>query len=153
MNIEESNSRISYLPTDGLTYDPSDSKYWDQEALDKEIERTFEICQGCRMCFKYCDSFPNLFNLLDNKYDGEVKKIKPEDTIQIMDACFQCKLCEVSVHTQYEMDMNLKWISPNWYIDIKQSVPKTSLRLFVIKYWVIQINLPEWPVPVLDWRI
>ena len=95
MNIEENNSRISYLPTDGLTYDPSDSKYWDQEALDKEIERTFEICHGCRMCFKYCDSFPNLFNLLDNKYDGEVKKIKPEDTIQIMDACFQCKLCEV----------------------------------------------------------
>ena len=93
--MEESNSRISYLPTDGLTYDPSDSKYWNQEALDKEIERTFEICHGCRMCFKYCDSFPNLFNLLDNKYDGEVKKIKPEDTIQIMDACFQCKLCEV----------------------------------------------------------
>jgi len=93
--MEESNSRISYLPTDGLTYDPSDSKYWDQEALDKEIERTFEICHGCRMCFKYCDSFPNLFNLLDNKYNGDVKKIKPEDTIQIMDECFQCKLCEV----------------------------------------------------------
>ena len=70
----ESNSRISYLPTDGLTYDPSDPKYWDQEALYKEIERTFEICHGCRMCFKYCDSFPNLFNFLDKKYDGEVKK-------------------------------------------------------------------------------
>ena len=93
--MEESHSRISYLPTEGLTYDPSYSKYWDQEALDKEIERTFEICHGCRMCFKYCDTFPNLFNLLDNKYDGEVKKINPEDTIQIMDACFQCKLCEV----------------------------------------------------------
>ena len=93
--MEESHSRISYLPTDGLTYDPSDSKYWNQEALDKEIERTFEICHGCRMCFKYCDSFPNLFNLLDNKYNGDVTKIEPEDTIQIMDACFQCKLCEV----------------------------------------------------------
>ena len=93
--MEESNSRISYLPTEGLTYDPSDSKYWDQEALDKEIDRTFEICHGCRMCFKYCDSFPNLFNLLDKKYNGDVKKINTEDTIQIMDACFQCKLCEV----------------------------------------------------------
>ena len=93
--MEESNSRISYLPTDGLTYDPSDSKYWDQEALDKEIERTFEICHGCRMCFKYCDAFPNLFNLLDKKYNGDVKKIKLKDTIQVMDACFQCKLCEV----------------------------------------------------------
>ena len=93
--MEESHSRISYLPTDELTYDPSDSKYWDQAALDKEIERTFEICHGCRMCFKYCDSFPTLFNFLDKKYNGDVNKIKPEDTIQIMDACFQCKLCEV----------------------------------------------------------
>ena len=84
--MEESNSRISYLPTDGLSYDPSDSKYWDPSALDKEIERTFEICHGCRMCFKYCDSFPTLFNFLDKKYDGEVKKIKTEDTIQVMDA-------------------------------------------------------------------
>ena len=41
--MEESHSRISYLPTEGLTYDPIDSKYWNQEALDKEIERTFEI--------------------------------------------------------------------------------------------------------------
>ena len=87
--------RISYLPTNGLTYDPSDKKYWDETALDKEIERTFEICHGCRMCFKYCDSFPTLFNFLDNKYDGEVKKIKSKDTKKIMDACFQCKLCEV----------------------------------------------------------
>ena len=93
--MEKNNSRISYLPTDGLTYDPSESKYWDLEALNKEIERTFEICHGCRMCFKFCDSFPNLFNIIDKKYDGEVKKIKSDDTIKIMDACFQCKLCEV----------------------------------------------------------
>ncbi len=93
--MEENNSRISYLPTDGLSYDPSESKYWDRNALDKEIERTFEICHGCRMCFKYCDSFPTLFNFLDKKYDGDVKKINTEDTIQVMDTCFQCKLCEV----------------------------------------------------------
>ena len=93
--MEDNHSRISYLPTDGLTYDPGDSKYWDKSAMDKEIERTFEICHGCRMCFKYCDSFPTLFSFLDKQYNGEVKKIKPEDTQQIMDACFQCKLCEV----------------------------------------------------------
>ena len=93
--MEESNSRISYLPTEGLTYDPSDSKYWDQKALDKEIERTFEICHGCRMCFKYCDSFPNLFKLLDEKYDGRVPNLQDRDVDHVMDACFQCKLCEV----------------------------------------------------------
>ena len=47
--MEEIESRISYLPTDSLTYDPSDSKYWDKDELEKEIERTFEICHGCRM--------------------------------------------------------------------------------------------------------
>jgi len=93
--MADNQTRISYLPTDGITYDPSDSKYWDKTALDKEIERTFEICHGCRMCFKYCDSFPTLFKFLDERYNGEVKKIKPKDTQQIMDACFQCKLCEV----------------------------------------------------------
>ncbi|MBT5793954.1 MAG: hypothetical protein HOI10_03690, partial [Deltaproteobacteria bacterium] len=93
--MEETQTRISYLPTDSLTYDPSDSKYWDKNELDKEIERTFEICHGCRMCFKYCDSFPTLFNFIDKQYDGDVKKIKPKETQQVMDACFQCKLCEV----------------------------------------------------------
>ena len=35
---------IGYAPTDGLTYDPADSEYWDKAALDQELERTFEIC-------------------------------------------------------------------------------------------------------------
>jgi Fe-S oxidoreductase len=83
------------MPTDGLSYDPNDPKYWDQKALDKELTRAFEICHGCRMCFKYCDSFPNLFTLLDEKYEGDVHKVTKSDTKKIMDACFQCKLCEV----------------------------------------------------------
>jgi len=86
---------IAYQPTDGLSYDPGEPKYWNGEALDKEIRRTFEICHGCRLCFKYCDSFPNLFSLLDQNYDGDVRRINAADTAHIMNACFQCKLCEV----------------------------------------------------------
>lgn len=86
---------ISYQPTDGLSYDPEESTYWDESALAKEVERTFEICHGCRMCFKYCDSFPTLFDLLDNKHDGDVRKLDANETDDIMAACFQCKLCEV----------------------------------------------------------
>ena len=86
---------ISYLPTDGLCYDPSEDKYWDEAALGKEVERAFEICHGCRMCFKYCDSFPDLFKLIDDKHDGDVRKLSREETDGIMDSCFQCKLCEV----------------------------------------------------------
>ena len=47
------------------------------------------------MCFKYCDSFPTLFKAIDDKYDGDVRKLTEEDTAAVMDSCFQCKLCEV----------------------------------------------------------
>lgn len=86
---------ISYLPTDGMSYDPTEAKYWDKDALQKEITRAFELCHGCRMCFKYCDSFPDLFSLIDDQYDGDVRQITQSETKSIMDSCFQCKLCEV----------------------------------------------------------
>ena len=90
-----SDGPISYQPTDGLSYDPKDELYWDAEALSKEITRAFEICHGCRMCFKYCDSFPNLFSFIDDEHDGDVTKLTGEQTEKVMDDCFQCKLCEV----------------------------------------------------------
>ncbi|MDP7158305.1 MAG: (Fe-S)-binding protein, partial [SAR324 cluster bacterium] len=93
MSAESGN--ISYLPTDGLCYDPSEPKYWDESVFQKELTRAYEICHGCRRCFKYCGSFPTLFDLLDQQYDGEVRKVNAQDTERIMDACFQCKLCEV----------------------------------------------------------
>ena len=86
---------IPYAPTPGLTYDPSDPVYWDAVALQGEVDRTFEICHGCRMCFKYCDSFPSLFSFLDDRHDGDVRSITTAETAQVMDQCFQCKLCEV----------------------------------------------------------
>jgi Fe-S oxidoreductase len=87
--------RISYQPTPGLTYDPSDERYWERPALEGEVRRVFEICHGCRLCFKYCDSFPRLFQLLDQRHDGDVHRLSEGDVASVMDACFQCKLCEV----------------------------------------------------------
>ena len=86
---------VSYQPTAGLCYDPTEAKYWDEDALAGEITRVFEVCHGCRMCFKYCDSFPSLFSFIDNQHDGDVEKITTDQTQQVMDQCFQCKLCEV----------------------------------------------------------
>jgi Fe-S oxidoreductase len=88
-------ANISYMPTDGLSYDPKEEKYWDADALQKELTRVYEVCHGCRMCFKYCDSFPTLFDAIDDQYDGDVRKVTPAVTDQVMNACFQCKLCEV----------------------------------------------------------
>jgi glycerol-3-phosphate dehydrogenase subunit C len=90
-----STKNLSYQPTDGLTYDTADEKYWQRDALDKEVERAFEICHGCRMCFKYCEAFPSLFDIIDNKHDGNVGAVTEAETNSVMDQCFQCKLCEV----------------------------------------------------------
>ena len=86
---------ISYKPSEGLSYDPLEALYWDAEALQMEITRTFEVCHGCRMCFKYCDSFPSLFKAIDERHDGDVTKLTPAEITTVMDECFQCKLCEV----------------------------------------------------------
>lgn len=90
-----SDHNISYMPTDGLSYDPAEDLYWDPELLQKEVTRVFEVCHGCRMCFKYCDSFPSLFRFVDEQHDGDVRALTVDETQQVMDACFQCKLCEV----------------------------------------------------------
>lgn len=88
-------AKISYQPTDGLSYDPADPRYWDEQGLALEVHRVFEVCNGCRMCFKYCDSFPKLFDFIDNQHDGAVGALTRAETRSVMDSCFQCKLCEV----------------------------------------------------------
>ncbi len=93
--MSQSEKRIAYAPTPGLSYDPAEPKYWDEGGLGEEVTRVFEICAGCRMCFKYCDSFPILFELVDKKVQGDVRALAPGDVDRVMDACFQCKLCEV----------------------------------------------------------
>jgi Fe-S oxidoreductase len=93
MSVDPGN--ISYRPSDGLSYDPAEPVYWQAEGLHKEVERTFEICHGCRLCFKYCDSFPLLFSFIDERHDGDVRRLTAGETERVMDACFQCKLCEV----------------------------------------------------------
>jgi glycerol-3-phosphate dehydrogenase subunit C len=82
---------IRYQPTDGMTSNPNEELYWDRSALDKELVRSFELCHGCRMCFKYCQSFPTLFEAVD--LYGDVRKIPEHVRRRIADECFQCKLC------------------------------------------------------------
>ena len=84
-------SEIRYAPTDGLTWNPNDPKYWDRQALDQEIHRTFDLCNGCRLCFRFCQSFPTLFDAVDAA--GDVRDLPAAKVDQVVDECFQCKLC------------------------------------------------------------
>lgn len=85
---------IKGTPTSGLTYNPNDPRYWDKAGLDAEIERIFEICHGCRLCFNLCPSFPELFNAVD-RHGGSVRALSAAETERVIDTCYQCKLCYV----------------------------------------------------------
>jgi glycerol-3-phosphate dehydrogenase subunit C len=87
-------SVIKGTPGPGLCYTPTDPNYWDQEALGQELDRAFDICNGCRLCFNLCPSFPALFEAVE-RHEGDVRKFTPEDTGRIIDTCFQCKICYV----------------------------------------------------------
>jgi len=82
---------IGFQPTDGLTYNPNEPLYWDGAALARELERSFELCHSCRMCFKFCQSFPTLFSAVDEH--GDVRAIPEAKVRKVVDECFQCKLC------------------------------------------------------------
>jgi glycerol-3-phosphate dehydrogenase subunit C len=40
-------------------------EFTNEAALEKELERVFDICHGCRRCFSLCNSFPTLFDAID----------------------------------------------------------------------------------------
>ncbi len=85
---------IKGTPTAGLTYNPNDPKYWDAAALRPEIERVFDICNGCRLCFNLCSSFPDLFHAVE-AHDNNAREVTEAEVGRVIDTCFQCKICYV----------------------------------------------------------
>jgi glycerol-3-phosphate dehydrogenase subunit C len=67
--------------------------FWDEAALEKEMERIFDICHGCRRCFNLCDSFPRLFDLIDDGPTGEVDGVPKEKYGEVEQACTLCDMC------------------------------------------------------------
>jgi len=70
----------------------SDS-FYDTDAIDAELRRVFDICHGCRLCFNLCDSFPRLFDLIDESPNEEVEDLSTGDLKKVVDACTLCDMC------------------------------------------------------------
>ena len=64
------------------------------KALKQELRRVFEICNGCRLCFNLCPSFPDMFKAFDRQV-GDHAELTPQETDKVLDGCFQCKICYV----------------------------------------------------------
>ena len=70
-----------------------DPEWTNEQALDTELRRVFDICHGCRRCFNLCDSFPRLFDLIDNSTSGELDSVSSDGFDPVVDACTMCDLC------------------------------------------------------------
>lgn len=67
--------------------------FYDEAKLDAEMRRVLDICHGCRRCFNLCDSFPRLFDLVDESAKGEIETVASADFKKVVDACTLCDMC------------------------------------------------------------
>ncbi len=67
--------------------------FYDFDAIEREMERVFDICHGCRRCFNLCDSFPRLFEMVDASPTGEIDGVAKEDYSAVVEACTLCDMC------------------------------------------------------------
>ncbi len=67
--------------------------FHDEAALEKELTRVFEICQGCRRCFSLCNAFPTLFDAIDATATGELEAVEKKVYWQVVDHCYLCDMC------------------------------------------------------------
>ncbi|NBP07233.1 MAG: Fe-S oxidoreductase [Gammaproteobacteria bacterium] len=70
-----------------------DPSFYDESALEKELERVFDICHGCRRCFSLCNSFPTLFDAVDAAPSGELDTVDKKVYWDVVDHCYLCDMC------------------------------------------------------------
>jgi glycerol-3-phosphate dehydrogenase subunit C len=97
-------------------------EFWDQAKAEKELERIFDICHGCRRCVSLCTAFPTLFDLVDESSTMEVDGVKKEDYWKVVDQCYLCDLCYMT---------KCPYVPPHpWNVDF----PHVMLRAKAIKF-------------------
>ena len=75
------------------TVDWKNPEFYDEASLHAEMERVFDVCHSCRRCVSLCDSFPTLFDLIDDSETMEVDGVDKADYKKVVDQCFLCDLC------------------------------------------------------------
>ncbi len=70
--------------------------FYDEPQLFEELERVFDICHGCRRCFNLCNSFPTLFDAVDESESMEVDTVPKKAYWDVVDHCYLCDMCYMS---------------------------------------------------------
>lgn len=69
-------------------------EYWDEQSLDRELRRQYDVCNSCRQCFNLCPGFPKLFESFDkDEVDADPEKLTKDQVWEFVDLCYNCKLC------------------------------------------------------------
>lgn len=96
--------------------------FYNEDSLLKELERVFDICHGCRRCVSLCNSFPTLFDLVDESETMEVDGVAKKDYWSVVDHCYLCDLCYLT---------KCPYVPPHeWNVDY----PHLMLRAKAIKF-------------------
>ena len=96
--------------------------FYDEAKLDKELERVFDICHGCRRCVNLCTAFPTLFDLVDGSPTLEVDGVKKTDFGKVVDQCYLCDMCYMT---------KCPYVPPHaWNVDF----PHLMLRAKAVKF-------------------
>ena len=97
-------------------------RFYDAEDLFAELERVFDICHGCRRCVSLCQSFPELFALVDESPTMEVDGVAKSDYWRVVDHCYLCDLCFMT---------KCPYVPPHtWNLDF----PHLMLRAKAVKF-------------------
>ncbi|HEY2346980.1 MAG TPA: heterodisulfide reductase-related iron-sulfur binding cluster [Xanthomonadaceae bacterium] len=67
--------------------------FWDEAALEAELERVFGICHSCRRCVSLCNAYPTLFALVDASSTMEIDGVAKSDYAKVVEQCYLCDLC------------------------------------------------------------
>ena len=98
------------------------SEFNEEQALDAELARIFDICHGCRRCVSLCGAFPTLFDLIDNGPSGELDGVPKEKYKDVVDQCYLCDMCYMS---------KCPYVPPHpWNVDF----PHTMLRAKAVHF-------------------
>jgi glycerol-3-phosphate dehydrogenase subunit C len=96
--------------------------FYNEEKLFSELERVYDICHGCRRCVSLCNSFPTLFDLVDESETMEVDGVAKQDYWKVVDHCYLCDLCYMT---------KCPYVPPHeWNVDF----PHLMLRAKAVKY-------------------
>ena len=75
---------LNHSDTTNTVYDIKKPQYWDTDSLREEMDRIYDICIGCRLCFNLCPSFPSLFNSVDEAGDTKRNEAVDQGLVEVL---------------------------------------------------------------------